>query len=275
MKILAVDSSSASAGAALCEDSFLLGEYYVNIRQTHSETLMPEISELLGRCRVGINEIDLFAVTAGPGSFTGVRIGVAAVKGMALPRAAAVAPVSSLEAAAMNIPFFDGVVCAVMDARRGQYYNALFECGSGGLRRLCGDRAVTSEELKNELGGMRKRVVFVGDGAEMCYNDFKESEGCLLAPENQRFIRASNVARAGFALYQRGKAITAQALRPFYLRLPQAERELLRRGFPASEEPVRIISAPAAGTANAAGTASAAGTADEKSFPGKSGAKRG
>lgn len=226
MKVLAIDSSSASACAALCDDEFLLGEYYVNIRQTHSETLMPEIGELFSRCRVAPKEIDLVAVCAGPGSFTGVRIGVSAAKGLALPKALPCAAVSSLEAAAANLPYFGGIVCPVMDARRGQFYNALFDTSSGVPERLTPDRAVSAEDLKKELEEYGKNVVFVGDGAKLCYNISIDGVSTFTAPEALRYVRAACVAEIGLRIFRAGGAVTAEELTPFYLRLPQAEREL-------------------------------------------------
>jgi tRNA threonylcarbamoyladenosine biosynthesis protein TsaB len=226
MKILAVDTTAASASAALCEDEFLLGEFYVNIKQTHSETLMPEIVELLGRCNVDISEIGLFAVSSGPGSFTGVRIGVSAIKGMALPRGVPCAAVSSLEAAAMNLPCSAGLICAVMDARRGQFYNALFEAAGARLNRLTEDRAIGVEELAAELEKSQKNIVFVGDGADLCYNELNGRLKAEIAPERLRYQRAGGVAAAGFRVYLAGRSVTPEELKPFYLRMPQAEREL-------------------------------------------------
>ena len=229
MKILAVETSSQSASAALCEDDALLGEFYVRIRQTHSETLMPCVSDLLGRARMGIADIGLFAVTSGPGSFTGVRIGVAAVKGMAVARAVPCAAVSSLEAAAWGLPFFDGIVCAVMDARRGQFYNALFECRDHVLDRLTPDRAIDLEELGIELKKLQKKTVLVGDGSELCYNRLKNEGDVLLAPERIRYPHAAAVAALGLREYLAGRAMPPAQLQPMYLRLPQAERELRKR----------------------------------------------
>ena len=229
MKILAVETSSQSASAALCEDNALLGEFYVRIRQTHSETLMPCVSDLLGRTRTDIADIGLFAVTSGPGSFTGVRIGVAAVKGMAVARGVPCTAVSSLEAAAGGVPFFDGVVCAVMDARRGQFYNALFEWKEDSLCRLTPDRAIGLEELGEELKKLQKTVVLVGDGSELCYNRLKNGGPVLLAPERMRYPHASAVAVLGLREYSAGRAMPPAQLQPMYLRLPQAERELRKR----------------------------------------------
>ncbi|MFT9057046.1 MAG: tRNA (adenosine(37)-N6)-threonylcarbamoyltransferase complex dimerization subunit type 1 TsaB [Ethanoligenens sp.] len=224
MKILAIDTSSVTASAALCEDTHLLGEVYVHIPQTHSETLMPAVCELLRRCKTTFSEIALFAVSTGPGSFTGVRIGVAAVKGMALACGVPCVGVSALETAAWNIPFFTGTICAVMDARRGQVYNALFTSSPTGLVRRCMDRAVGLDTLLEDLPA--EPVLLVGDGAELCYNAFKEHRYCLLAPDRLRFSHAGAVAALGLDAFQEKRSLTPDQLMPVYLRLPQAEREL-------------------------------------------------
>lgn len=227
MKILAVDTSSVTASAALCEDDHLLGETYVHVPQTHSETLMPAVCELTRRCGTDFSEIDLFAVAAGPGSFTGVRIGVAAVKGMAMAWGAPCVGVSALEAAAWNHPFFAGTVCAAMDARRGQVYTAFFAASSAGPERLSPDHAAALEELSTELG--KEPVLLVGDGAELCYNAFKEQHCCILAPDRLRFAHADAVAALGLRAFRAGQALPPGRLLPVYLRLPQAERELRAR----------------------------------------------
>jgi len=232
MKILAVDSASVTASVALCEDDRLLAETYVNIPQTHSETLMPIVGELLRHCKTDLSQIDLFAVTSGPGSFTGVRIGVAAVKGMALPLHTPCVAISSLEAAAYNIAFFGGIICAVMDARREQVYNALFKYENGSLIRQCPDRAISIEELKNEFFSLNQKTVLVGDGAKMCYNMLKDECDVTLPPERLIYLRASSVAACGYFKYQNGETVPQELLMPFYLRLPQAERELQRRSQP-------------------------------------------
>lgn len=231
MKILAIDTTAAAASAALCEDNFLLGEYFINIKQTHSQTLMPMVGNLLSSSGTKPSDIGLFAVSCGPGSFTGVRIGVAAIKGMALPFGTPCVAVSSLESLALNLASADGVICAVMDARRGQFYNALFEPSGGYLKRLTPDRAIEFSSLKNDIMDSvdkGKKVFLVGDGAQLCYNMFNQTvvEGVSLAPRNLLYARASSVAIAGYKHFQSGKTITAQELLPSYLRLPQAEREL-------------------------------------------------
>lgn len=231
MKILAVDTTAAAASVALCEDTFLVGEYFVNLKQTHSQTLMPMIGSLLKSCGTIPADIGLFAVSCGPGSFTGVRIGVAAVKGLSLPFETPCVAASSLEALAFNLAGATGVVCAVMDARRSQFYNAMFENDGSTVKRLTPDRAIDINDLENELNRAildKKKVFLVGDGAKICYNMLKESvaAGVILAPQNLMFTRASSVASAAFKQFAAGDVVTPSSLLPSYLRLPQAEREL-------------------------------------------------
>ena len=235
MKILAIDTTAAAASAALSEDGFLIGEYFTNIKQTHSQTIMPMADSLLKSCGIKLADIGLFAVSAGPGSFTGVRIGVAAVKGLAMPFDTPCAAISSLEALAHNLAAANGVICAVMDARRNQFYNALFEAdGTNSPVRLTPDRAIAFEELEEEIRAIvssGKNVILVGDGAKICYNGLKEKglQAIALAPQNLLYARASSVAAIALHQFEAGEAVTAQALLPAYLRLPQAERELKRR----------------------------------------------
>ncbi len=227
MKILAIDTSSVTVSAALFEDDTLLGETFLHGTRMHSETLMPAVCGLMKTCHASFSEIGLFTVTAGPGSFTGVRIGIAAVKGMALAYGTPCAGISSLEAAAWNAPFFPGIVCAAMDARRGQVYNALFSYENGSLKRRTPDRAISLDDLAKELDG--QNVLLLGDGAALCYNALKESCACTAAPDALRYVRAGTVAALGLAAYRAGKAVSAEELLPVYLRLPQAERELRAR----------------------------------------------
>lgn len=234
MKILAIDTTAVAASAALCEDGFLLGEYFVNIKQTHSQTIMPMVDSLLKICGVKLKDIGLFAVSCGPGSFTGVRIGVAAIKGLALPFNTPCAAVSALEALAQNVAAADCVICSAMDARRNQFYNALFESSEGKLQRLTEDRAITFEDLEKDIKrtiSSGKKVIFVGDGAKICYNNLKEKGigNIELAPQNLLYARASSVAAVGMRQYLEGDTVTPVELLPFYLRLPQAERELRKR----------------------------------------------
>lgn len=229
MKILAVETSAVAASAALCEDDFLLGEFFTNTRRVHSQTLMPMVQALLQNCTVKPEEIGLYAVAAGPGSFTGVRIGVSAVKGMAMARNTPCAAVSSLEAAACNAASADGLVCAVMDARCGQVYRAVFEAKDGVLRRLTEDEAVSLEILQKELVNYKKNCLLVGDGAKICYNHCRMLAGLRMMPASLLYPRASSVAALAYSQYVKGNTLTASALQPVYLRLPQAERERRER----------------------------------------------
>ena len=240
MRILALDTTASPVSAALLKDGFLEGEFFLNIKTTHSQTLMPVVEALLRMTGTSIADIDLFVVDAGPGSFTGVRIGVASVKGMTMPDNKPCAAVSTLEAMAYMTPYRNGIVCPVMDARRSQVYNALFSLGEGEPVRLCEDRALSTDELEQELLTKYKDspVYLVGDGAELCYRCFGEkNDNIILVPMNIRFQHAYGTAKAAEAMAAREMLCSSDELVPFYLRLPQAERELkarLQGGDPAS-----------------------------------------
>lgn len=226
MLILAVESSAGPASVAVLEDGKLLGESFVNTKQTHSQTLLPMVRELLRSLHKDCAEIDLFAVSNGPGSFTGVRIGVACVKGLAFPNNTPCCGVSTLEAIAINGRAFEGsVLCAAMDARRNQVYNALFEVKNGTLCRLTEDRAVSVESLAKECAPYGDRLLLLGDGAAICYEAMKDF-GARLAPEELRYQRASSVAIAACEHAAQGKQESPAELMPVYLRPSQAEREL-------------------------------------------------
>ena len=222
MLVLALESSAKSASAAVCNDSELLGQYFQNSKLTHSRTLLSMAESLLGNLDMTVGDIGLFAVAAGPGSFTGTRIGVAAAKGLAWGLDAPVCGVSALEAMAYQVPEPGCVICAVMDARREQVYNALFEWRNGALARLCADRAIPLAELAADSGAYDLPFLLVGDGAALSF-DFLVSAGvsCRVAPELLRWQSAYGVALA--ALHT--EPVSAIELEPFYLRPSQAERE--------------------------------------------------
>lgn len=232
MRILAIDTSAGPASCAVTEERKILASAAVNIRLTHSQTLMPMVDAMLKNAGMKLDQMDVLAVSAGPGSFTGVRIGVSAVKGMAFPLGIPCAGVSTLAAIARNaegIPF-DGVVCAAMDARCNQVYAACFSCEGGTLRRMTPDEALGVEELKNRLISYGKCVFLVGDGAELCYNTCREDvPGLRLAPPRLLYQQAAGVAAEAAELAAQGRLCTAADLLPQYLRLPQAERELQMR----------------------------------------------
>ena len=226
MKILALESSAKAASAAVMEDGVFLAQYYQACGLTHSRTLMAMAEHILADMELKIDDIDTIAVAAGPGSFTGIRIGVAAAKGLAWGADKPVCPVSTLEAMANQCFDSDVVICPVMDARRNQVYNALFEYSQGNLKRVCQDRAVSVDELINDAKNSTKQYLLIGDGAQMCYNKFSDAGvRARLAPENIRLQSAFGVARA--ASYM--PAVDAADVEPNYLRLSQAERERLEK----------------------------------------------
>lgn len=227
MILLAIDSSAVAASAALVKDGKLLGEFFIHTRLTHSQTLMPMIDDLLRCTQIPIRDVDGFAISAGPGSFTGIRIGIATVKGLALPENKPCVGVSTLEAMAENLSHLDGDICAVMDARCGQVYNAVFHSESRKIVRLTPDRAISVESLAKELKNNGNPVYLVGDGADLCYNSpWFTGVGAVLPPEPLKFQRASSVAQAAAEAFQQGRSVSPEALVPVYLRPAQAERNL-------------------------------------------------
>ena len=230
MKILAFESSAKAASTALLSDGCLLAEYMQNSGQTHSRTLMELAKNMLSGCDLTPQDIDAVAVAAGPGSFTGVRIGMACAKGFAWGRQLPLYGVSTLEAMAWQASEFSGIVCCAMDARRSQVYHARFLAENGTLTRLCPDCAVSLDEVRLALENCEKPKIMVGDGAQLCYNTFgTEISGCMLAPEHRRMQRASGVALAARRLLSEGADCSGAALAPNYLRLSQAERERAER----------------------------------------------
>lgn len=222
MLILGIESSAGAASAAVVKDGTLLGEFYVNTKQTHSQTLLPMVEALLKNLGISCRDLDRMAVANGPGSFTGVRIGVGCVKGMALPHNTPCCGVSTLEAIAYGGLACEGsVLCAVMDARRSQVYNALFRVERGQLVRLTEDRAISIAQLGDECREYGEKFVLLGDGSAICHTAFSQW-GARLAPEAIRYQRASSVA----LLAEWAPTVEPAALLPTYLRLPQAEREL-------------------------------------------------
>lgn len=230
MKLLAIDSTAGPASAAIYEDGKILGEFFINTKLTHSVTLMTMCEALLKNTMTDMKEIDAFAVSAGPGSFTGVRIGVAAIKGMAQALNKPCVSVSALEAMAQNLVGNDCVICAVMDARCRQFYNALFESKNGQITRLTADRALSSEELAEELEQFSGRVILTGDGSDVAFSLMSGRLTRLEAAQEQlKYQRASGVCFVAAHKYEQGQTLTAAELQPVYLRLPQAQRELLKK----------------------------------------------
>lgn len=230
MLILGLDASAVAGSCALCdisgEKTVLIAESFVNTKLTHSQTLLPMAENMLKNAGANINDIDLIAVTAGPGSFTGIRIGAAAAKGLAYALNKPCAGVSTLHSLAYNCLGSDGIVCSVMDARCNQFYNALFSVEGNVVTRLTPDRAISADDLNRELidGYYGKKIMLAGDGAELAFRMLKNIR-TELAPVGIRFQRASSVCLASAEYNQ----ISARELLPVYLRLPQAERERLAK----------------------------------------------
>lgn len=230
MRILAFESSAKAASVALMQDGVLLAESFQNNGKTHSATLMPMAQQVLMDCGLTAAELDAVAVAKGPGSFTGVRIGVAAAKGLAWGAEKPVCGVSTLEAMATQLSMQAGIICPVMDARRGQVYNALFQSDGKTLTRLTSDRAISLEDLKKNLEKAEKTIFLVGDGTKLCYNTLSEALPHLtLPPAHLEMQRASGVAMAAERLAQQGGLQAPGELVPSYLRLSQAERERLEK----------------------------------------------
>lgn len=222
MIILAIDTSSAVCSAALTGDGRLLGEVIMNSALTHSQTVMPAVESLLERENLSPKDVDLYAVVAGPGSFTGVRIGVCAVKGLCAATDKPCARVDALEAIAEGAAF-EGLICPILDARRSQVYTALFRRENGALSRVRPDEALPLEKLLKELP--KETVYFTGDGLNTYEAEIKEAMGdrARIAPMHIRVLRASSACLV--AQRDQELRMDAELLTPEYLRLPQAERE--------------------------------------------------
>lgn len=230
MKILTIDTSSVTAcsGVADVQKDTILSEAFIDVPLTHSQTVLPMTQSALSHAGLSLHDVDLLAVCSGPGSFTGVRIGVAAVKGLGFAKDRPCAAVSTLEALAMNFAGMpvNAIVCAVMDARCRQVYTATFSCDNGVITRLTADEAMSIDDCKARLQSLGRPVVFVGDGAVLCYDACKDELDCTAAPPSLRYVRVRGMALAAKRLFDEGTLVSASQLQPMYLRLPQAEREL-------------------------------------------------
>ena len=228
--ILAFETSAKAAGVALLEGGKLLGESFQNTGLTHSQTLMSMAEDLLTSCGKTASHVTAVAVAAGPGSFTGVRIGVAAAKGFAWGKEIPCYGVSTLEAMARNFDAWEGYILPTMDARRDQTYTALFRAEQGKLTRITEDMAISYEELGEKIKNCEKPIFLVGDGAVLCYNKLKEAvAGLVLPAEHRLHQRASGVALVAYDMMEAGLPGDGNSLTPNYLRLSQAERERLAR----------------------------------------------
>ena len=221
MKILALETSAKSASCAVVENGTPLASSFQCTGLTHSRTLMPMVEDMLKNAELTLEDIDLIAIANGPGSFTGLRIGIAAVKGLAWAADKPCCGVSTLHAMAQNVRRIDGLIIGAMDARRNQIYNALFEANGGTLTRLCEDRAIGLCELCEQLQEDPRRKIVLGDGGKLCY-DYLTQHGiaCELADAPLLYQNAVGVGLAA----EYGEIVSAQELSPVYLRPAQAER---------------------------------------------------
>ena len=232
MKILALETSAKSVSAAVTENGAVLASAYQNRGLTHSVTLMPLIDGMLRTAGLSLDDIGLIAAANGPGSFTGLRIGVSAAKGLAWAKELPCCGVSTLAAMARTSADFQGLIIGAMDARRQQIYHALFRGENGRVLRVTQDCAISLEELASLLRDMPEEKLVVGDGAALCA-DYLSTAGipCRMADEHHRMQSAVGVALCAEEMAARGETVTAQQLEPVYLRLSQAERERLSRGL--------------------------------------------
>ena len=225
MKILALETSAKAVSAAVSENGKILASGYQDTGLTHSRTLMPIVEHILKNTGLTMADMDAVAVAAGPGSFTGIRIGVAAAKGLAFAADKPAVGVSTLAAMARNVAFSDGLVICAMDARRNQVYNALFEAKDGRLTRLTEDRAIALADLAEQLRADPRPKTVVGDGAKLCHAFLAEAGiPCRVAPPHLVMQNAMSVALEAEDMAANGQSVSAQALEPVYLRPAQADQ---------------------------------------------------
>ncbi|MCI9137110.1 MAG: tRNA (adenosine(37)-N6)-threonylcarbamoyltransferase complex dimerization subunit type 1 TsaB [Lachnospiraceae bacterium] len=229
MKILGLDSSGLVAGVAVVEDDNLLAEYTVNYKKTHSQTLLPMLDAVVKMIELDINTIDAIAVTGGPGSFTGLRIGSATAKGLGFALKKPLIQIPTVDGLAYNLYGSKDMVCPIMDARRNQTYTGLYEFTEDGMEVLLAQCAVEISEIIEKINERNRSVIFLGDGVPVFRNYIQEhcQVSFSFAPAHLNKQRAAAVAALAFTYYQEGKIETAAEHRPDYLRLSQAERERL------------------------------------------------
>ncbi len=230
MIILAFESTASTASVALCDDERMLAQYTTNNGMTHSELLLPMAEDMLRSLNIGFDKVELYAVSVGPGSFTGVRIGASLVKGLAFGKNIPCVGVSSLEAMAKALEGLSGLIVPCMDARRSQTYTALFRSSENGIVRITQDDAMSYKELAQLLTKYKEPIYLTGDGYEKA-REALITEGIVPA-STPRLLQEQNaftVALLAKEAYERGEYTTDRELSPIYLRMPQAERERLER----------------------------------------------
>lgn len=235
MKILAIESSSLVASAAIVDDDILVAEYTVNHKITHSQTLLPMIDEILRMTQTDKHSLDAIAVSGGPGSYTGLRIGSATAKGLGMALDIPLIHVPTIDAMAYNAYGYNGLICPIMDARRSQVYTGIYEFADGRFNILLENSAITFDELMEKLDAIDKigrKVMFIGDGIPVFkdrINEHFNGKGYEFAPASMNRQKAASVAVLGEIYYKEGKTEPASEHLPDYLRLSQAERELIEK----------------------------------------------
>lgn len=227
MKVLAIESSAVTASVAIMTEETLIAEYTINYKKTHSQTLLPMIAEICKMTETDVSDIDVVAVSDGPGSFTGLRIGAATGKGIALAKDKPMIAVPTLEAMAYNLVGDKRLICPVMDARRKHLYTGLYRFDGDSLVTQMGQSLMSYEELVSILNDRNEEVVFVGDGIEVAKDYIEVNLKCdyTFSPASLRTQRASSVALAAINMAKEGKTINSDLMKPDYLRPSQAERE--------------------------------------------------
>lgn len=226
MKILSVDSSSEAASVAILDGKKLLGEMNFNYKKQHSILLMDMIDSIITNTNLTIDDIDAFVVSKGPGSFTGLRIGMASVKAMALAKEKPFIGISSLDGLSNNLFGVDGIICPIMDALRGNVYTALYKFSNGVIEPIEDHMIISIEELCDKLKGFNGPYFFVGDGTDKHKDKISSLlENTYFAPGHLNFTRASSLGTIGYNLLKEGKSNDLLGFAPVYLRQSQAERE--------------------------------------------------
>lgn len=227
MKILGIDSSGMVAGVAVVQDDITIAEYNVNYKKTHSQTLLPMLDEIVSMLGLDLNELDAIAIAAGPGSFTGLRIGSSTVKGLGYALDKPIVPVPTCHGLAYNMWGTDRLICPIMDARRNQVYTGIYSIEEGSLVVHEEQMAIDIYELIEKLGTYKRPVVFLGDGVPVFHQTLDEELRCehSYAPAHLNRQRASSVAAIGMEMYKKGIYQNADDHSPIYLRKSQAERE--------------------------------------------------
>lgn len=227
MKILAIDTSSKNSSVAICDNENILSEFNINNSITHSQTIMPMLSSALELAKIKLQNIDIFAVSSGPGSFTGIRIGMSAIKGLALGLNKPCVSISSLESLAYNFLFYNGMICSVIDAKCENVYSSIFKINNQNVIRLSEDRLISINDLCNNLLTYNKDIMIVGDATNiLCSSNISNS--FIPSPINLRLQKATSIAKIALEKYNNNQMTNSENLIPLYLNKPQAEKNLIK-----------------------------------------------